>query len=412
LALILISLFWIDDSKPFPGFWALLPAIGTALLIWCGNTAWINRTILGSKPFVFVGLISYSLYLWHWPLLSFAHIEARGEKVGTAMILALLSLAFLLAAATYFLIEKPIHSLALSEFRKRWAPAAMLSMALAAFAGIQIPRSEWALSRFPPRVQALLTFNTGQNRLGKGEGCFLRAREGPSYFQAKCVDPPSQDAAPLLFLWGDSHAAHLVPAFRAMQNKENKFRLAHYTAAGCPAVLAKMPDGKECAEVNRFVMNRISALKPDIVVIAGFWYHYTLPKSKKIFWRLDPSALADTVRRIKSTGVKQIIFVGEVPAWKIFQPIISAELLVATGEVPARTKRYLEVRSLDTDRLIRAKVTEAGAVFISPAELLCDSRGCAIEAGGGPAYMDKDHLTAAGGQLLVDPILRTVFAQH
>jgi hypothetical protein len=240
----------------------------------------------------------------------------------------------------------------------------------------------------------------------------LRAREGPSYFQAKCVDPPSQDAAPLLFLWGDSHAAHLVPAFRAMQNKKNKFRLAHYAAAGCPAVLTDMPDGKECAEVNRFVMNRISALKPDIVVIAGFWYHYTLPKSKKHFWMLDPSALADTVRRIKGAGVKQVIFVGELPAWKIFQPIISAELLVATGEVPARTKRYLEVRSLDTDRLIRAKVTEAGAVFISPVGLLCDSRGCTIETGGSPVYMDKDHLTAAGGQLLVDPILRMVFAPH
>lgn len=407
-ALILISLFLIDDSKPFPGFWALLPAIGTALLIWTGNDAWVNRTILGSKPFVFVGLISYPLYLWHWPLLSFAHIEARGEDVGTLTVVALLSLAFLLATATYFLIEKPIHCVSFPEFRRRWAPAAMLSMALAALAGIQIPRSEWAFSRFPPAVRALLTFNTGQNRLGKGKGCFLRARKGPSHFVAKCVDPPSQNGAPLLFLWGDSHAAHLVPAFRAVQNETHGFRLARYTAAGCPPVLAEMPNGKECAEVNRFVMDRISVLKPEIVVIAGFWYSYSLRKSRKYFWQLDTSALVDTVRRIKDAGVKRVVFVGEVPAWKIFQPIINAELLVATGAVPERTKQHLDAGSLAVDRLIRAQVIKAGAIFISPSELLCGSLGCAIKTHGGPVYFDKDHLTALGAQLLVRPILRAV----
>ncbi|HVT55207.1 MAG TPA: acyltransferase family protein, partial [Xanthobacteraceae bacterium] len=405
LTLILISLFLIDESKPFPGLWALLPAGGTTLLIWSGNRAWVNRAVLGSKPFVFVGLISYPLYLWHWPLLSFAHVEARGEDLGIAKSLLLLSLAFVLAAATYLFIERPIHNITLPNFRRRWAPAAMLSMAVAALVGIQIPRSEWSLSRFPPKVRALLTFNTGENRLGKGKGCFLRPGRGPSNFKAKCVDPLGENHSPLLLLWGDSHAAHLVPAFRALQKETSGFRLARYTAAGCPAVLAEMPEGKECAEVNRFVMDRISALKPDIVVIAGFWYRYTLPKSKKNFWMLDPSALADTVRRIKSAGVKQVVFVGELPAWKIFQPVISAELLVKTGEVPERTKLRLNQRSLSIDREIKAKVTGAGATFISPVDLLCDSRGCAIKAGESPVYVDKDHLTAAGAQLLVRPIL-------
>jgi hypothetical protein len=316
----------------------------------------------------------------------------------------------LLAAATYFFIERPLHRIALPDFRRRWAPAAMLAMAITALAGIQIPRSEWALSRFPPAVRALLTFNTGENKFGKGKGCFLRPGRGPSHFLAKCVDPPAEKHPPLLLLWGDSHAAHLVPAFRALQKeKETRgFRLARYTAAGCPAVLAEMPGGKECAEVNRFVMDRISALKPDIVVIAGFWYHYTLPKSKKHFWMLNPSALADTVRRIKGAGVKQVVFVGELPAWKIFQPVISAELLITTGKVPERTKLRLDPRSLSIDREIKAKVTDAGATFISPADLLCDSRGCAIKAGESPVYVDKDHLTAAGAQLLVRPILRAV----
>lgn len=405
LALILISLFLIDDNKPFPGFWALLPAIGTALLIWCGSNAWVNRTVLGSKPFVFVGLISYPLYLWHWPLLSFAHIEARGEDVGTATVLALLSLAFLLAAATYLLIEKPIHNTAFPEFRKRWAPAVMLSIALAALAGIQIPRSEWALSRFPPKVRALLTFNTGQNRLGKGKGCFLRARKGPSHFVAKCVDPPD-GAKPLLLLWGDSHAAHLVPGFRKLQGEMKNFRLARYTAAGCPAVFAKMPKGKECAEVNRFVIDRISALKPEIVVIAGFWYSYGLLKSKKFFWKLDAAALADTVRKAKDAGAKKVIFVGELPAWKIFQPIISAELLTTTGELPARTTSHLDPKSLTVDRLLRSAIMEAGAVYISPSEFLCDSSGCEIQTNGIPVFVDKDHLSAAGSLLLVRPILR------
>lgn len=408
LALIAGSFVLISEDRLFPGFWALMPTVGTALMISSSRHAWLNRTILGSRPFVFVGLISYPLYLWHWPILSFARIAARGENIAASTILFLIALAFVLAAATYIFIERPIQRISWLEFRKRWAPGLLVSVICIGVLGATIPASKLGLSRFPLEVRKLLTFKAGA--MGKGKGCFLRPNEGPSHFIAACVDPPLADVKPLLFLWGDSHAAHLVPGLRQLQNQSGSFRLARFTAAGCPAVIAgNALDNKSCNETNAFVMKRIAELKPEIVVIAGFWYHYGIQKNKKKqFWKLDSSALANTVRLIRNAGVKQVLVVGEVPVWKIFQPIISAELLVSTGKVPAQTKLHLDPDSLSVDRLLESNITSAGAHYLAPSEYLCSAAGCTIEFAGEPVYFDKDHLTSTGSLLLVLPILRAL----
>lgn len=408
LALVVSSFLLISEDRLFPGFWALMPTVGTALMISSSRQAWLNRAILGSRPFVFVGLISYPLYLWHWPILSFARIAARGENIAASTILFLIALAFVLAAATYVFIERPIQRLSWPEFRNRWAPGLLASVICIGVMGATIPKSKLALSRFPVEVRKLLTLKT--SGMGKGKGCFLRPNEGPSHFIAGCVDPASTDAKPLLLLWGDSHAAHLVPGLRKLQNESSSFRLARFTAAGCPAVIAgKALHNQGCAETNEFVMKRIVELKPDIVVMAGFWYHYGIRKNKKKqFWKLDSSALANTVRLIRNAGVKQVVFVGEVPVWKIFQPIISAELLVSTGQVPEQTKLYLDPVSLSVDRMLQSKITSAGALYLTPSEYLCTPAGCRIEFAGEPVYFDKDHLTSTGSLLLVRPILRAL----
>lgn len=199
LALVISSFVLISEDRLFPGLWALMPTVGTALMISSSRQAWLNRAILGSRPFVFVGLISYPLYLWHWPILSFARIAARGENIAASTILFLIALAFVLAAATYVFIERPIQRLSWPEFRKRWAPGLLASVICIGVMGATIPKSKLALSRFPVEVRKLLTLKT--TGMEKGKGCFLRANEGPSHFIAGCVDPPSTEAKPLLFLW-------------------------------------------------------------------------------------------------------------------------------------------------------------------------------------------------------------------
>jgi peptidoglycan/LPS O-acetylase OafA/YrhL len=106
--LLLAGVTLIDHTRAFPGLWALLPTLGTACLIAAGPSSYINRQWLASRPLVWIGLISYSLYLWHWPLLTFARIfEGQTPTVSVRCLLLLASAG--LAFLTYQLIERPIR---------------------------------------------------------------------------------------------------------------------------------------------------------------------------------------------------------------------------------------------------------------------------------------------------------------
>lgn len=108
LALIVLGVIFIDESVAFPGYGALMPVIGSALIISGNQKSWVNRVILSAKPAVWIGLISYPLYLWHWPLISFGHIMHMGVPDRTYKITAVL-VSILLAWITYELIEKKIR---------------------------------------------------------------------------------------------------------------------------------------------------------------------------------------------------------------------------------------------------------------------------------------------------------------
>ena len=121
MVLIGVALLRVRESA-FPGWWALLPVCGAALLIVAGPAAWINRRILSNRVAVFVGLISYPLYLWHWPILSFARI-LRGEDLSRGVRIAAVGLSFLLAWATWRFVESPIRF-----GRKLWIKTAALTV--------------------------------------------------------------------------------------------------------------------------------------------------------------------------------------------------------------------------------------------------------------------------------------------
>ena len=106
--LLVVAFVVISRQKHFPGWWALLPTIGTLFVIMAGPGAWINRLLLANRLLVGIGLISYPLYLWHWPLLSFTRIVSS-RPLSTAVLFVIISLSFLLSVFTYFLIEKPIR---------------------------------------------------------------------------------------------------------------------------------------------------------------------------------------------------------------------------------------------------------------------------------------------------------------
>jgi peptidoglycan/LPS O-acetylase OafA/YrhL len=108
LILVLMSACFLDKKMPFPGYWALPPTVGTALILFAGMQSNLNHVLLASRPLVAIGLISYPLYLWHWPLLSFARIlESQMPELGLRLFLFMSS--FVLAWLTYRFVERPIR---------------------------------------------------------------------------------------------------------------------------------------------------------------------------------------------------------------------------------------------------------------------------------------------------------------
>lgn len=108
LVLIISALFLLNNTKLFPGWWAVLPTVGAVLLIAAGPSAWVNKNVLAIRPLVFIGFISYPLYLWHYPLLSFLRIVESGNPTISLVLIAIVA-AVLLAWLTYVLVEKRIR---------------------------------------------------------------------------------------------------------------------------------------------------------------------------------------------------------------------------------------------------------------------------------------------------------------
>jgi peptidoglycan/LPS O-acetylase OafA/YrhL len=407
IALLVISIFGIDRFDAFPGWWALLPTIGAALMLVAGQTSWVNRYVLSSKPAVFVGLISYPLYLWHWPLLSFMRIATTdwGVKFSSLQKGSIIFLAFLLAYLTYRFIELPIRHVKLKERRQRGALWLLGSVSLTGVFGLLVILTGGFPSRLPSAVVALDHDFTPEVSASWREGtCFLRPDQSVASFSSECVDTAEKrPGQPLVLVWGDSHAADLLPGFRALQDQQ-KVRLAQYTASLCaPIIGSQVRERPSCESVNEGILNRIRTLKPDIVVLSAYW-DYSDPDHDSAS-RIEK--LGHTIELIKAAGVQRVVVLGSVPYW--ISPVrrsLASKLHRNPGSpLPHDLPRNL-LKGHD-DTLLMATALKAGAVYVPVFEDLCDPTGCIVTTGPGwkdIVTYDQAHFTDHGSTLVAQRI--------
>lgn len=405
LALIALGIAMVTANSRFPGWWALLPTIGAFLIISAGSGAWLNRHVLASRPFVWIGLISYPLYLWHWPLLVFARI-INGHATSYGIRIAAVIASIVLAWLTYRLIEMPIRSRGEGRIR-RMTIALCIAMAVVGFAGYNIYDRDGLEFRQANRTSnsAMYDWTTGY-RLNQ---CFLAALDshsGPSAFADYCSGvTKGAIPKPLVMIWGDSHAASL---YRGLYNQKDSsgFDLAQYNAGGCPPIVGFAEVNRAtCKDINQYVVQKIEKLHPNTVILAANWEMY----DGRDKWNLlDLDKLKSTVQMLRGLGVPNIVLVGQLPCFETTQPKVGAQVFVA-GKV-VRTYRHFNSESLQANQKIKAFAEENRVDFVSPVDLLCNADGCLISASKArliPLAWDYCHLTEVGSTLLIDSAIKS-----
>lgn len=401
ITLIATAVTLIGPDAVFPGTWALLPTVGTALLIGAGPAAWINRRALSVRPLVWVGLISYPLYLWHWPLLSLARIAHAATPPATIRLL-LVTIAILLAWLTYRLVEWPIRRspprravvTGLTMAMTATAAVGVTTVLTAGFSGRNIDLSEEA--RFVQFYEHLR--RDGLSAPYRAECDFMDWKAAPN---RASLDPgcltPGRDQT--FLLWGDSFAQSLSPGMR--ENLPPGTRLAQIATSACHVAVDNLDDriNGRCRSANSLAMQTIQRVQPAIVIIAQRDRHLATD------WQR-------LVSRVLELGARRVLIVGPLPEWQPTLPLVYARRFLR--ERPAYVSVGLERSLFDVDRQLGAMVRPLpGATYVSLLERLCESdKGCLARVPGGRDFdlmaVDFGHLSPRGSSF----VGREVFAPY
>jgi peptidoglycan/LPS O-acetylase OafA/YrhL len=388
LGLILWTVFAYDEATPFPGFTALAPCLGSALIIYFAHPkATVVGQLLSSKPAVWIGLISYSLYLVHWPIAVFWRYITLQEP-GLLGAMAIIALSIPLAWASWAFVERP--------FRKRGG-ASSLRVVLVGLAALVLIGAigvfGWASNglpqRFPAQPEAPASATNAQAPISWRNGvCFFEgAPDLAAWSPQACVINPSGETPVLL--WGDSFAAHYVPGI-TRASEGGPLRVYEYTAAGCPPVLSYESYARWwCADFNAHALRLVDELGVERVILAARWVDLR---------RRGLDHLRSTLDALNARGV-DVVVVGQ-------SPIFITDVAVIGG-------RGHDAWSPAMDRTVNVelrRIAEASGVrFIDPLETLCDGERCAIRADGQYLYFDYGHFsdmgsTRAAAAYLLPPI--------
>lgn len=380
LALIGWGVFTFNDATPFPGANAVFPCFGAALIIHAGaaNSSFVNR-VLSTRALVFVGLISYSLYLWHWPAFVFARSFIPRELTGfeTAGIVA-----FSLVAATlsWRFVEQPFRGGEAILSRKA------LFTGVGGFAALFVAIGAFGAATNGWRYQSTAVAaaqNTPAYKYYNYRTCFLETLQNVEAWQTQsCFITDGGNANALL--WGDSFAAHYVHGLQA-----NRAAWSHdilqYTAEGCAPVFGWNPlVAPNCMEFNAQVEDIIDEFDIETVIMAGQW--------NSAFARgVTPNNISDTVQRLKNLGLK-VIVIGQSP---VFRPNVG--WLAARGIFENSAPIVFDE---NTNRRIQQYSSEF--VFIDPLPFLCDGGTCQFRTDDNTYFGDAAHLSIFGSKWLVD----------
>jgi hypothetical protein len=394
IAMLVAGVMVIDERRIFPGLWVLLPVTGTVFLLLAGQRAHFNRIVLAHPAAVWIGLISYPLYLWHWPLLSFSRILATATPPPAVRLLAV-ALSVLLAWITYRVVESPAR---FGPSRRVVVPIVSTAMALVAAAGAVT----YARNGFRDRA---IVRSDAAHFVEYYE--LMRKHDIAEAYRAECdfldwktqglreaLDPACTAAGRehTVFLWGDSFAQALslgireqLPAGTALAQVATSAcrpALGHIVSSGVPPA--------RCDRANDFAVETIRRLRPALVILAQKADH------SAVDWRT-------LTAQVLGLGARSVLVVGPLPRWYPGLPAIFSQAYLNAPRL--YVDLGLDRQGFEVDRRLSAALAGLpGVTYLSALDHLCREDGCLAQVPDEDALdlmvMDSGHLTPKGSSYL------------
>ncbi len=383
LALLIFGCVALNRTSVFPGWWALVPTIGAALIIVAGPQAWINRVLLATRPLVAIGLISYPLYLWHWALLSFLNI-VLGHVPSLVVRGAVVTASFFLAWLTYRFVEKPIR---FAKHGMRIAKILLILMASIAALGLYIFHVSGFIGQTAqPKLKATMAL----------EDC-------SAYFSAgKLCQFGNKNATQTIVLYGDSHAEHLTTALNETLGQRYKIIFAYHSGCflGNEAHLSELVPAACAHQIS--LIKALKNEKISAVIHAQRWHGYGFKDKEKI------TGVITDATRVFGLSPDKIILIG------------------STADVDLRCEKWnyyfsqskwaQNCRDLTQSRAVNIdfiKITQAlrlpeNVYFVYPYEKLCDLTSCKSIENNTLYYSDSHHLTKEGAMSIMPEIQKII----
>jgi peptidoglycan/LPS O-acetylase OafA/YrhL len=407
LGLIGWAVFSYSDETTFPGLGAVPPCLGACLIVYAGEHGPSRlKSALSFGPLVFVGITSYSLYLWHWPLFVFSRRFAAGELTAaqTALVIAA---AFFLAFFSFEFIERPFRGRNSPITRRQVFALGFAVSAACALLGLGIYLDQGCAWRFGRATRELLRANT-ERRQDFEQNCGNWKTEVHSVNDIRFCDLGPASAKEIMF-WGDSHVQQLYPVMKDLiDNGDLKGRGATFAVAdGCPPTehMNAVRKGYHCDSFAHFALVR--ARDPDIesvfIAFSTWWqtYDFLCPSvDGRCTSRISPEAarqmvlqeISEEIRALRTAG-KRVILSLPFPVYNKTIPDLEIRNAIFGGLGLAGVARDRDLASY-TDQMALV-ATHAGAEIFDPRKSLCGAAGCLTEVDGVSIYTDNNHIAAS-----------------
>jgi peptidoglycan/LPS O-acetylase OafA/YrhL len=380
LTLLAVGFWHINKKFSFPGIWAIVPVLAAVLIISAGPRAWLNRAILSNKVVVWFGLISFPLYLWHWPILSYARIS-EGEVPTASVRIAAIIVSVVLAWLTFALVERRIRLEGKNKFK-------IISLVL-------LMCAVWTLSRVAYLSRdSVLGFSNLVTTNGWVE-CDKKQQDG------EVCKLGNRASKKLIVAYGDSHVNHIVRQLVAQLGVDFSIDLVYSSSCfmGNKIRFEKMGDAQDCDRKVRY-LESIKDSKPVAVITGQRWHGYGIESKQAV-----QKAIAD---RVDAFGIhpSKLIVLGSTADVNFeceisnFRPFGKAKICQQSETSKTINKDFIDAT--------KAMAGLPGAFFVYPYNHLCPQNTCKFSVGRIANFVDEHHLSLDGGEEVVREIAEIV----